>query len=49
MGHPLDRPASFWRQAWRGNPGDRVVLEVERAGTLLQVELTLQEPVRKQA
>ncbi len=48
-GHHLDRPATFWRHAWRGNPGDRVVLELERSGQLIHAELTLQAPVQKEA
>ncbi|HLN64667.1 MAG TPA: SRPBCC domain-containing protein [Symbiobacteriaceae bacterium] len=49
-GHRLDRPATFWSHAWRANPGDRVVLELERSGhQLIHAELTLQAPAQKQA
>lgn len=48
-GHAMDRPASFWRQAWRGEPGDRVALELERNGQSIHADVILQAPARKQA
>lgn len=43
-GAQLDRPATFWRHAWVGEPGETVRLGLERGGEPFQAEVTLVAP-----